>query len=74
MLPSSSKESKKNLDDFLSVLRIRIRIRMFLGLPDPHAGPLDRGTDPSIWIRFQMRECHGSTTLVAAYLQYIFVL
>jgi hypothetical protein len=27
------------------VFRIRIRIRMFLGLPDPHADPLDKTTD-----------------------------
>ncbi len=31
-----------------SVLKIRNRIRMFLGLPDP----LVRGTGPGIWLRF----------------------
>ncbi len=37
------------LYDFLPVFRIRIRrIRMFLGLPDPHPNPLDRGTDHRI--------------------------
>jgi hypothetical protein len=70
--PSSSKNSKNNLDfycfvtyliyDFLSlvndvnvpVFRIRIRICMFLGLPDPHPDPLVRGTDPRIRIRTKM--------------------
>jgi hypothetical protein len=32
----------------------RIRICMFLGLPDPHPDPLDRGTDPRIRIRAKM--------------------
>jgi hypothetical protein len=37
------------LYDFLPVFRIRIRrIRMFLGLSDPHPDPLDWGTDPRI--------------------------
>jgi hypothetical protein len=36
---------------------------MFLDLPDLHVGPLDRGTDPRIRIRIQIREYHGSTTL-----------
>jgi hypothetical protein len=26
---------------------------MILGLPDPHPDPLDRGTDPTIRIRYQ---------------------
>ncbi len=68
ILPSSSKNSKKNLDfhcfvtsyDLLflkndvSVPVFRIRIRMFLGLPDP----LVRAADPRIriciWIRTKM--------------------
>ncbi len=59
LLPSSSKNSKKNLDfycwplnEFLPLFRIRIRIRktrMFLGLPNPD--PLDRGTNLRIRIR-----------------------
>jgi hypothetical protein len=41
------------------VVRIRIcnwiRIRMLLGLPDPHPDPLVRGMDPRIRIRIQIR-------------------
>jgi hypothetical protein len=43
--------SLKN-DVNIPVFRIRIRIGMFLGLPDPH--PLVRGTDPRIRIRTKM--------------------
>ncbi len=32
-----------------------IRIRMFLGLLDPHPNTLDRGTDPRIRIRIRIR-------------------
>ncbi len=44
---------------FLPVFRIRIwirirRIRMFLGIPDPHPDPFVRGTDPRIRIRTNM--------------------
>jgi hypothetical protein len=60
-LPSSSKNSQKNLDfyyfvllyDFL-YLKVDVivppvfRIRMFLGIKDPHPDPLVRGTDPRI--------------------------
>jgi hypothetical protein len=38
----------------LPVFLIRIWIRMFLGLPDPHPDPLVRGTDPRIQIRTKM--------------------
>jgi hypothetical protein len=43
------------------VFRIRIqirKIRMFLGLPEPHPDPLVRGTDPRIciWIRTKMSQ------------------
>jgi hypothetical protein len=31
------------------------RIRMFLGLPDPHPDPLVRDTDPRIRIRIRIR-------------------
>ncbi len=31
------------------------RIRMFLGLPDPHPDSLDRGTDTRIRLRFRIR-------------------
>jgi hypothetical protein len=47
----------------------RIRIHMFLGLPDPD--PLVRGMDPRIrihtkmsWIRNTTTKCHGSGTLL----------
>jgi hypothetical protein len=45
------------LYDFLPVFRIRIhiRIRRFLGIPDPHPDPLVRGTDPTIRIRIRSR-------------------
>ncbi len=37
------------LYDFLPLFSIRkLRIRMILGLPDPHPDPVDRGTDPRI--------------------------
>ncbi len=38
------------LFDFLTVFHIRIRIRRFLGLPYPLPDPLDRFSDPRIWI------------------------
>jgi hypothetical protein len=52
------------------VFRIRTRIRrirMFLGLTDPHPDPLERGTvptDPRILIR---NKCHGSPTLLKSW-------
>jgi hypothetical protein len=44
----------KNLDFFCfstSYFLAVIRIRMFLGIPDPHPDPLVRSTDPRIRIR-----------------------
>ncbi len=68
--PISSKNIEKNLlistvlwllYDFLPVFRIRIRtISMFLGLPDPHLNPLDRGMDPKIRIRTNMSRIHNT--------------
>ncbi len=51
------------LYDFLPVFRIRLRrISMFLGLPDPHPDPLDRGTVPRIRIRpTKMSRIHSTT-------------
>jgi hypothetical protein len=44
-----------HLYDFFPVFRIRIiKIRMFLGLPDPYPDPLDRGEDPTIRIRIRI--------------------
>ncbi len=46
--------SSKNDINVLPVvfrIRIRTRIRMFWGLPDPHPDPFVRGTDPRIRIR-----------------------
>ncbi len=63
------------LYDFLPVFRIR-RIRMFLGILDPHPDPLVRCTDPRIRNRIRIvrirnriwivpvPKCHGSSTLV----------
>jgi hypothetical protein len=33
---------------------------MFLGLPDSHPDPLDRGTDPEIRIRTKMSRIHNT--------------
>ncbi len=67
ILPSSSKNSKKTLDfcclwllhDFWSLkndVNVPLfRIRMFLGLLDPHSDPLVRGTDPRIRISIRIR-------------------
>jgi hypothetical protein len=41
-----------------SISVLWIRIRMFLGLPDPHPDPLDIGTDPRILIRTKMSRIH----------------
>jgi hypothetical protein len=39
---------------------LRIRIRMFMGLPDLHPDPLYRGTDPLIRIRIKMSRIHNT--------------
>ncbi len=50
---------------FLSMFRIRIRIHMFLGLPDPHPNSLDRGEDPRIRARIRIHtKMSRPTTLV----------
>jgi hypothetical protein len=36
--------------------------RMFLGLPDPHLDPLDRGTDPRIRIRIRAKMSQNHNT------------
>ncbi len=74
MLLSSSKNSKKTLDgtvlwliyDFLTVFRIRIRIRRFLGLPGSPSGSVKtdvriRGSGSA---SRSVPKCHGSTTLL----------
>ncbi len=46
------------LNNFLPMFRIRIwsrRIRMFLGIPDPHPDPLVNGTAPRIRIRIRTK-------------------
>ncbi len=40
------KDMRETLSQFCPVLRIRIRIHMFLGLLDPDTDPLVRGMDP----------------------------
>jgi hypothetical protein len=74
-VPSSIKNSKKNLDfycfvipkKFLSLKKdvnvpvFRIRIRMFLGLPDPHLDPLVRCRDPKIRIHTKMSRIPNTT-------------
>ncbi len=58
ILPPSCKIVRKTLIstvlwllyDFLPVFRIRIRVRMFLVLPDPHSNPYQNVTDPQHWL------------------------
>ncbi len=47
------------LYEFIPVFRI-LRIRMFLGLLDPHPDPLETGTDPRIRIRTKMSRIHNT--------------
>ncbi len=64
------------LYDFLPVFW-SCRIRVFLGLPDPHPDSLDRGTDPAIRIRTKMSRIHNTDYDMPAnkrpfYIDYIF--